>query len=321
MSEKTLNVESVDPLEIYGANNKYLNLIKSYFPELKITARGDKIKVNGEESQILKFEEKVEEIINYLNRFNSLSLNQIDRILKDEMVLESTDHSGSDVILFGTNGQPIKARTLNQRRMLKSIDDNDVIFAVGPAGTGKTYTAVALAVRALKNKEIKRIILTRPAVEAGENLGFLPGDLKEKLDPYLQPLYDALREMIPPEKLAYYLESGTIQIAPLAFMRGRTLDRAFVILDEAQNTTRAQMKMFLTRMGSSAKFIVTGDASQIDLPRKQVSGLKEALYILKGIEGIDQIYLAENDVIRHQLVKDIIRAYDKEEKNESSNQD
>lgn len=321
MSEKTLNVESVDPLEIYGANNKYLNLIKSYFPELKITARGDKIKVNGEESQILKFEEKVEEIINYLNRFNSLSLNQIDRILKDEMVLESTDHSGSDVILFGTNGQPIKARTLNQRRMLKSIDDNDVIFAVGPAGTGKTYTAVALAVRALKNKEIKRIILTRPAVEAGENLGFLPGDLKEKLDPYLQPLYDALREMIPPEKLAYYLESGTIQIAPLAFMRGRTLDRAFVILDEAQNTTRAQMKMFLTRMGSSAKFIVTGDASQIDLPRKQISGLKEALYILKGIEGIDQIYLAENDVIRHQLVKDIIRAYDKEEKNESSNQD
>lgn len=321
MSEKTLNVESVDPLEIYGANNKYLNLIKSYFPELKITARGDKIKVNGEESQILKFEEKVEEIINYLNRFNSLSLNQIDRILKDEMVLESTDHSGSDVILFGTNGQPIKARTLNQRRMLRSIDDNDVIFAVGPAGTGKTYTAVALAVRALKNKEIKRIILTRPAVEAGENLGFLPGDLKEKLDPYLQPLYDALREMIPPEKLAYYLESGTIQIAPLAFMRGRTLDRAFVILDEAQNTTRAQMKMFLTRMGSSAKFIVTGDASQIDLPRKQVSGLKEALYILKGIEGIDQIYLAENDVIRHQLVKDIIRAYDKEEKNESSNQD
>lgn len=321
MSEKTLSVESVDPLEIYGANNKYLNLIKSYFPELKITARGEKIKVNGEESQISRFEEKVEEIVNYLHRFNSLSINQVDRILKDEMILEAEDSSGSDIIVYGTNGQAIKARTLNQRRMVKSISTNDVIFAVGPAGTGKTYTAVALAVRALKNKEIKRIILTRPAVEAGENLGFLPGDLKEKLDPYLQPLYDALREMIPPEKLAYYLESGVIQIAPLAFMRGRTLDRAFVILDEAQNTTRAQMKMFLTRMGASAKFIVTGDASQIDLPRKQISGLKEALRILDNIEGIDRIFLEENDVIRHQLVKNIIRAYDQEEKDESIRQD
>jgi len=317
LSEKTLHVESVDPREIYGTNNKYLNLIKNYFPELKITARGGTIKVNGEESQIIRFEDKVSEIVEYLNRYNSLSLNQVDRILKDEMILEKDDSPESDIILYGTNGQAVKARTLNQRRMLKSIKHNDVIFAVGPAGTGKTYTAVALAVRALKNKEIKRIILTRPAVEAGENLGFLPGDLKEKLDPYLQPLYDALRDMIPPEKLAYYMESGTIQIAPLAFMRGRTLDRAFVILDEAQNTTHAQMKMFLTRMGASAKFIVTGDASQIDLPRKQVSGLKEALRILKGIEGIDQIYLEENDVIRHQLVKNIIRAYDKEE-NEST---
>lgn len=320
MSEKTLQVESVDPREIYGTNNKYLNLIKNYFPELKITARGGTIKVNGEESQILRFEEKVEEIVEYLNRYNSLSINQVDRILKDEMILEKDDSPESDIILYGTNGQAIKARTLNQRRMLKSIKTNDVIFAVGPAGTGKTYTAVALAVRALKNKEIKRIILTRPAVEAGENLGFLPGDLKEKLDPYLQPLYDALRDMIPPEKLAYYMESGTIQIAPLAFMRGRTLDRAFVILDEAQNTTHAQMKMFLTRMGASAKFIVTGDASQIDLPRKQISGLKEALRILQNIEGIDQIYLQENDVIRHQLVKNIIRAYDKEE-NESTERD
>lgn len=313
MSEKTLHVESVDPREIYGTNNKYLNLIKDYFPELKITARGGTIKVNGEESHIERFEEKVGEIVEYLNRYNSLSINQVDRILKDEMILEKDDSPESDIILYGTNGQAIKARTLNQRRMLKSIKTNDVIFAVGPAGTGKTYTAVALAVRALKNKEIKRIILTRPAVEAGENLGFLPGDLKEKLDPYLQPLYDALREMIPPEKLAYYMESGTIQIAPLAFMRGRTLDRAFVILDEAQNTTHAQMKMFLTRMGASAKFLVTGDASQIDLPRKQVSGLKEALRILQDIEGIDQIHLQENDVIRHQLVKNIIRAYDKEE--------
>jgi phosphate starvation-inducible PhoH-like protein len=311
LSEKTLNVDSINPVEIYGANNRYLNLIKSYFPELKIIARGDKIKVNGEEGLIEKFEDKIEEIINYLNRFNSLSVNQLDRILKDEMVLEADDTSNTDVILFGTNGQAIKARTLNQRKMLKSISQNDVIFAVGPAGTGKTYTAVALAVRALKNKEIKRIVLTRPAVEAGENLGFLPGDLKEKLDPYLQPLFDALREMISPEKLSYYMDSGTIQIAPLAFMRGRTLDRAFVILDEAQNTTRAQMKMFLTRMGASAKFIVTGDVTQIDLPRKQASGLKQALDILKDIEGIDQIFLDENDVIRHQLVKDIIRAYDK----------
>lgn len=313
LSEKILSIDSVDPLEIYGANNKYLNLIKNYFPELKITARGGQIKVNGEEAQIVKFEEKVEEIINYLHRFNSLSINQMDRILKDEMILESKHSPNSDTILYGTNGQVIKARTQNQRKMLTAIEDNDVLFAVGPAGTGKTYTAVALAVRALKNKEVKRIILTRPAVEAGENLGFLPGDLKEKLDPYLQPLYDALRDMIPPEKLSFYMESGVIQIAPLAFMRGRTLDRAFVILDEAQNTTHAQMKMFLTRMGASAKFVVTGDASQIDLPRKQVSGLKEALRILNEIEGISIIYLEENDVIRHQLVKNIIRAYDKHE--------
>lgn len=318
LSEKILSIDSVDPLEIYGANNKYLNLIKNYFPELKITARGGQIKVNGEEALIIKFEEKVEEIINYLNRFNSLSINQMDRILKDEMILESKLSPNSDTILYGTNGQVIKARTQNQRKMLSAIEENDVLFAVGPAGTGKTYTAVALAVRALKNKEVKRIILTRPAVEAGENLGFLPGDLKEKLDPYLQPLYDALRDMIPPEKLSFYMESGVIQIAPLAFMRGRTLDRAFVILDEAQNTTHAQMKMFLTRMGASAKFVVTGDATQIDLPRKQISGLKEALRILNEIEGIAIIYLEENDVIRHQLVKNIIRAYDK---HESTHQD
>ena len=232
---------------------------------------------------------------------------------------EESDKKGSaDLILHGVNGQAIRARTLNQRRMIKAMETNDIMFAVGPAGTGKTYTAVALAVAALKNKEIKKIILTRPAVEAGENLGFLPGDLKEKLDPYLQPLYDGLRDMIPPEKLSYYMESGTIQIAPLAFMRGRTLDRAFVILDEAQNTTRSQMKMFLTRMGASAKFIVTGDVSQIDLPRKQASGLKEALRILGDIKGISKVFLDENDVIRHQLVKDIIRAYDKEE-NEHDN--
>ncbi len=313
MSERTLQVENIDPVAIYGANNKYLNLIKSHFPKLKITARGNQIMVNGKETLILEFEEKVQEIINYLHRFNALTINQLERILKDEMVLEESQDAHSDLILHGSNGQPIKARTLNQRKMLASVLEKDMLFAIGPAGTGKTYTAVALAVKALKNKEVKRIILTRPAVEAGENLGFLPGDLKEKLDPYLQPLYDALRDMIPAEKLAFYLENQVIQIAPLAFMRGRTLDRAFVILDEAQNTTHAQMKMFLTRMGQSAKFIITGDASQIDLPPKQKSGLAEAEKVLKPIAGIDFIYLNEHDVIRHQLVKNIIKAYEAEE--------
>jgi phosphate starvation-inducible PhoH-like protein len=271
LSEKIVRVDQVDPIEVYGTNNRYLDIIKTYFPALKIIARGEEIKVNGEESELARFEEKIAEVMTHLNRYNSLSVNQVDRIMKGDMTEEPDEKGGEDLILHGTNGQAIRARTLNQRRMIKEIESNDVLFAVGPAGTGKTYTAVALAVAALKNKEIKKIILTRPAVEAGENLGFLPGDLKEKLDPYLQPLYDALRDMIAPEKLAYYLESGVIQIAPLAFMRGRTLDHAFVILDEAQNTTRSQMKMFLTRMGASAKFIVTGDASQIDLPRKQAS--------------------------------------------------
>lgn len=313
MSEKIVRVDQVDPIEVYGANNRYLNIIKSYFPALKIVARGDRIKVNGEETEMARFEEKIAELIAHVNRFNSLSPNQVDRIMKDEMKEERDEKGNADLILHGTNGQAIRARTLNQRRMIKAMESNDVMFAVGPAGTGKTYTAVALAVAALKSKEVKKIILTRPAVEAGENLGFLPGDLKEKLDPYMQPLYDGLRDMIPPEKLAFYLESGTIQIAPLAFMRGRTLDRAFVILDEAQNTTRSQMKMFLTRMGASAKFIVTGDVSQIDLPRKQASGLKEALRILGDIKGIAKVFLDEDDVIRHQLVKEIIRAYDKED--------
>lgn len=320
LSEKIVRVDQVDPIEVYGTNNRYLDIIKTYFPALKIIARGEEIKVNGEESELARFEEKIAEVMTHLNRYNSLSVNQVDRIMKGDMTEEPDEKGGEDLILHGTNGQAIRARTLNQRRMIKEIESNDVLFAVGPAGTGKTYTAVALAVAALKNKEIKKIILTRPAVEAGENLGFLPGDLKEKLDPYLQPLYDALRDMIAPEKLAYYLESGVIQIAPLAFMRGRTLDHAFVILDEAQNTTRSQMKMFLTRMGASAKFIVTGDASQIDLPRKQASGLKEALLILANIKGIAKVFLDEDDVMRHQLVKDIIRAYDKEEdKNEDLN--
>ncbi|MGB0178234.1 MAG: PhoH family protein, partial [Owenweeksia sp.] len=269
MIEKTIQIENADPRDLYGSNNAYLNIIRSHFPEIKVTARGHTLKVNGESARIAAFEEKIEEILNHIHRFNSLTTNQLERILKNEMDKNPELEKDSDIILFGTHGQAIKARTQNQRKMVKAIDTDDMVFAVGPAGTGKTYTAVALAVRALKNKEVRSIILTRPAVEAGENLGFLPGDLKEKLDPYLQPLYDALRDMIPSEKLNFYLESNTIQIAPLAFMRGRTLDRAFVILDEAQNTTHSQMKMFLTRMGSDAKFIITGDASQIDLPRKQ----------------------------------------------------
>lgn len=313
MIERTIVIENADPRDIYGSNNKYLNLIKQHFPELKITGRGLNLKVNGEPQRIEQFESKIEEIIAHLNRYNSLSINQLERILKDEMIIPEDSSNNDDTILFGINGNAIKARTLNQRAMVNSMRDNDMLFAIGPAGTGKTYTAVALAVQALKSKEIKRIILTRPAVEAGENLGFLPGDLKEKLDPYMQPLYDALRDMIPPEKLAYYLETGTIQIAPLAFMRGRTLDRAFVILDEAQNTTHSQMKMFLTRMGADAKFIITGDAGQIDLPPKQKSGLKEAMRFLKDIKGIKFIFLDDRDVIRHDLVKHIIRAYEEKE--------
>ncbi len=312
MIERKISIESADPRDIYGSNNKFLNLIKAHFPELKITARGHQLKVNGEEERISEFEEKLEEIIVHLNRYNSLSTNQLERILNDEMRME--ENEGEDVILFGVNGNAIKARSMNQRAMVKAMSINDMLFAIGPAGTGKTYTAVALAVRALKNKEVKRIILTRPAVEAGENLGFLPGDLKEKLDPYMQPLYDALRDMIPPEKLAYYLETGVIQIAPLAFMRGRTLDRAFVILDEAQNTTISQMRMFLTRMGADAKFIITGDAQQVDLPRKQSSGLTIADRLLKKVDGIKFIYLDERDVIRHELVKRIIKAYEENDK-------
>lgn len=314
LSEKIIPLLKVDPREIYGTNNRYLNAIKNHFPGLKITARGEKLKVNGSDPEIQQFEEKMDEIVAYFNRYNSLNLQDLERILKSEKRPEEVGpQAEQDLILHGVNGQAIRARGVNQRRMVQAVSERDMLFAIGPAGTGKTYTAVALAVRALKNREIKRIVLTRPAVEAGENLGFLPGDLKEKLDPYLQPLYDALREMIPPEKLAYYLESGVIQIAPLAFMRGRTLDRAFVILDEAQNTTRAQMKMFLTRMGAQAKFIVTGDISQIDLPRRQQSGLQEALRILHKMDDIAVVQLSEDEVMRHRLVRQIIRAYDQEE--------
>ncbi len=312
MTERILLIENADPRDIFGSNNVYLNQIKAKFPELKIIARGHKLKVNGAAGRIASFEEKIEEIIAHLNKFNSLTTNQLERILEDEMHISAEEVSG-DTIVFGVSGAQIKARTKNQREMVKQMGENDMLFAIGPAGTGKTYTAVALAVKALKNKEVKRIILTRPAVEAGENLGFLPGDLKEKLDPYMQPLYDALRDMIAPEKLAYYLETGTIQIAPLAFMRGRTLDRAFVILDEAQNSTHAQMRMFLTRMGRDAKFVVTGDLQQVDLPRKQSSGLAKATQILKGKDGIGFVYLDGRDVIRHGLVRTVIEAYEKDE--------
>ena len=314
MSEKIVAVESVEPVELYGVNDHKLNLIKSHFPKLKIVARGYSIKLIGDESEIENFEKKFNLLVDYYHKNGVLTENVIERLLgrTGEILIEKIEESSNEVIVFGNGGLIIKAKTPNQRKMVEGIFKNDMLFAIGPAGTGKTYTAVALAVRALKNKEVKRIILTRPAVEAGENLGFLPGDLKEKLDPYLQPLYDALYDMIPMDKLNQYLESKVIQIAPLAFMRGRTLDHAFVILDEAQNTTESQMKMFLTRMGANAKFIITGDASQIDLPRNQPSGLIQAMRVVRNVPGIDWVQLDGQDVIRHRLVKEIISRYDNE---------
>ena len=316
MNELNLTLENLNPVVIWGANNEYFEIIKKHFPKIKIVARGSDLKVLGDEVEINTFNLKFTEILNHANRFQSLNNNDLEQILGAKISLNPETESnsprnggGGDPIVFGPNGIVVKARTANQRKMVDSISNNDIIFAIGPAGTGKTYTAVALAVRALKNKEIKRIILTRPAVEAGENLGFLPGDLKEKIDPYLRPLYDALDDMIPAEKLKAFLENRTIEIAPLAFMRGRTLDNCFVILDEAQNSTDLQLKMFLTRMGPTAKFIVTGDVTQIDLPRKQQSGLNNALRILGEIKGIEIIYLNGDDVVRHKLVKNILRAY------------
>lgn len=310
MSEKVIEISTVDPVELYGVNNKKLDFIRSYFPKLKVIARGDELKAIGDDVQVNKFEEKIALLIQHLLKYKELTENNIERVLENDKAEEVLEHEG-ETLVHGNDGRVIKPKTANQRKLVNSTVENDMVFAIGPAGTGKTYTAVALAVRALKNKEVRRIILTRPAVEAGEHLGFLPGDLKEKLDPYLQPLYDALRDMIPGERLFEYMESGTIQIAPLAFMRGRTLDNAFVILDEAQNATESQFKMFLTRMGKSAKFIINGDVSQVDLPRGQASGLIHSMNILKGIKGIEFIQFDEKDVIRHQLVKDIIKAYEK----------
>lgn len=313
MNEKKIILEDIAPVDLYGVNDSKLELIKRRFPKLKIVARGETIKASGESEEVNQLEMIVNVLTAYYNRFGNLSENAVEQILggsvKTNGKVENTE--GDDVLVFGNGGLIIKARTNNQRRMVESISKNDMIFAVGPAGTGKTYTAVALAVSALKNREVKKIILTRPAVEAGENLGFLPGDLKEKLDPYLQPLYDALGDMIAPEKLSYYLENRIIQIAPLAFMRGRTLDNAFVILDEAQNATEGQLKMFLTRMGSSAKFVITGDITQIDLPKHQPSGLPQAMKLLNKVDGIEFIELDGTDVIRHKLVKKIVEVYDK----------
>jgi phosphate starvation-inducible PhoH-like protein len=310
MIEKIIYLEGVDPVNIYGANNVLLEKIKGHFPKLKIIARGHEIIVIGEENEIKTFELKIEDLLNVFHKYNKLTVDDIEEVFfGNGFEHVKTDNKPSDVLLYGNNGKVIKAKTINQEKLVKESEINDLIFALGPAGTGKTYTAIALAVRALRNKEVRRIILTRPAVEAGESLGFLPGDLKEKLDPYLQPLYDGLRDMIPPKKLAGYLEDGTIEVAPLAFMRGRTLDHAYVILDEGQNATINQFKMFLTRMGKNAKFIVTGDITQIDLPKKTQSGMIEALNILKNIKGISTIEFDLRDVVRHPLVKKIIEAY------------
>lgn len=309
MTERIIELTDIDPKDFFGAQNSTIVQLKKYFPKIKIVARGSDLKIYGESDILDEFEKRIEMLMKYFNKYNKLDENSIERILTSTGKEEKTDVNTTDVLVHGVNGKLIKPQTENQRKMVSMMQKNDMLFAVGPAGTGKTYTAVALAVKALKDKEVRRIILTRPAVESGEKLGFLPGDLKEKLDPYMQPLYDALRDMIPHEKLESHLEKGVIQIAPLAFMRGRTLDNAFVILDEAQNTTHNQMKMFLTRMGKHAKFIINGDPGQIDLPRKQVSGLKESLLALKEIEGIAHVYLDETDIIRHRLVKRIISAY------------
>ncbi len=317
MTDRKIILEDIAPIDLYGVNDSKLELIKKRFPNLKIVGRGETIKVSGEEEDVNQMEMVVNVLTAYYNRYGNLTDNAVEQILGGNANRNgnkengSSENNGDDVLVFGNSGLIIKARTANQRRMVESLKKNDMMFAIGPAGTGKTYTAVALAVRALKNREVKKIVLTRPAVEAGENLGFLPGDLKDKLDPYLQPLYDALGDMIAPEKLSYYIENRVIQIAPLAFMRGRTLDNAFVILDEAQNATEAQLKMFLTRMGTSAKFVITGDITQIDLPKHQPSGLPHAQRILKDVEGIDIIELDGTDVIRHKIVKRIIEQYEK----------
>ena len=315
MTDTIINLETVNPIEFFGVNNGKLDILKKKFPLLKILSRGKQIKLSGAPEQVESAREKISLIISYLERNGHMSQNYFEQVIGGDdadTVDEFIERNPNDVLVFGPNGKSVRARTANQKKMVHEAERNDILFAIGPAGTGKTYTAVALAVRALKNKQVKKIILTRPAVEAGESLGFLPGDLKEKIDPYLRPLYDALDDMIPADKLGYYMTTRTIEIAPLAYMRGRTLDNAFIILDEAQNATDLQLKMFLTRIGANAKAIITGDITQVDLPRNQKSGLVTAVRILQNIDGIAHIELDEEDVVRHRLVKQILRAYTRE---------
>jgi phosphate starvation-inducible PhoH-like protein len=317
LTETIISLETVNPIEFFGVNNGKLDILKKKFPLLKILSRGTQLKLSGSPEQVENAKEKIELIVSYLERNGHMSENYFEQILGGddaETVDNFIDRNPNDILVFGPNGKTVRARTVNQKRLVQVAEKNDVVFAIGPAGTGKTYTAVALAVRALKNKMVKKIILTRPAVEAGESLGFLPGDLKEKIDPYLRPLYDALDDMIPADKLGYYMSTRVIEIAPLAYMRGRTLDNAFIILDEAQNATDLQIKMFLTRIGANAKAIITGDLTQIDLPKNQRSGLEKAVRILRNIDGIAHIELDEEDVVRHRLVKAIIKAYDRDHK-------
>jgi len=319
LTETIINLETVNPIEFFGVNNGKLDLLKKKYPLLKILSRGTQLKLSGAPEQIEIAQEKIDLIVQYLERNGHLSDIYFQQILGGddvETIDNFVDTNPNDILVFGPNGKTVRARTQNQKKMVLAADKNDIVFAIGPAGTGKTYTAVALAVRALKNKLVKKIILTRPAVEAGESLGFLPGDLKEKIDPYLRPLYDALDDMIPADKLGYYMTTRTIEIAPLAYMRGRTLDNAFIILDEAQNTNDLQLKMFLTRIGANAKAIITGDPTQVDLPRNMRSGLEKSTRILKDVDGIAHIQLDEEDVVRHRLVKSIIRAYEKEKERE-----
>jgi len=312
MAEKLIYLEGVDPVDFYGVNNVRFNKFIEIFPDLKVVSRGNEIRLQGKKERLEEFEDKVDLFLRYLRKFESVTLPDLDDLLSASTG-DKMDSSGPDdeVLLHGDNGRKVRAITVNQKRLVEDGIDNDLLIAVGPAGTGKTYTAIAMAVKALKERKVRRIILTRPAVEAGEKLGFLPGDFKEKLDPYLQPLYDALRDMIPARKLIQFMEDGTIQIAPLAYMRGRTLDHAYVILDEAQNATVSQFKMFLTRMGPDARFIVTGDDSQVDLPKHEESGLVQAMRILEGIRGISIIHFDDRDIIRHRLVKSIVNAYKK----------
>lgn len=316
MTERVILLNEIDPVALFGPNNRLLDQIQGYFPKIKLIARGGELKCVGEAEEVALFTDRFSELLDYYRNYNRIDANDLERLLLDaEHMRTASGGDFEDALVFGTTGRPVRARTVNQLLLVNEYSTNDLIIAEGPAGTGKTYTAIALAVRALKNHEVKKIVLTRPAVEAGERLGFLPGDMKDKLDPYLQPLYDALHDMIPSRKLEQWIEDSTVQIAPLAFMRGRTLENSFVILDEAQNATVNQLKMFLTRMGMNSKFILTGDTTQIDLPRRGDSGLLQAIRLLTGIEGISVIRFDERDIVRHRLVKNIVRAYDNEEKN------